>query len=189
LIALTVMLAFGWLLSLDVAVAHWVDSHRPPALDRLLRAGNYLGQGGVLTGIAGGLGILLAVWRRSVRPVLPVLAAFALTFVSLIVLKLLTERPAPHSPVPHPERFGLGGAEYPSGHLVNSIVWYGVLTLLLAPWLAPAVRRALRVIPPAVLCITTVYLAFHWVTDTVAGILLGLLLDRLMRRVPWRLSM
>jgi membrane-associated phospholipid phosphatase len=186
-VALTLALAAGWLLGLDLAVAHWVDAHRPAAPGRIAYWGNYLGQGGILTSVAAVLGVALAVWRRSVRPVLPVVAAFAFTFASLTIVKDLTRRPAPHSPVAHPERFGVGGAEYPSGHLVNSIVWYGVLVLLLAPWLNTVARRVLRWVPPVVLAITTVYLGYHWVTDTVAGILLGLLLDRQMRRIPWGL--
>jgi membrane-associated phospholipid phosphatase len=186
-VALTLTLAGGGLLGADLAVAHWVDAHRPPALGRLAAAGNYLGQGGILTALAGLVGVGLAVWRRSWRPLALVVTAFVLNFATLTVLKDLTERPAPHSPVPHPERFGVGGNEYPSGHLVNAIVWYGVLALLLAPWLSTVERRVLRVVPPAVLSVTTVYLGFHWLTDTIAGILLGLLLDRLIRRIPWGL--
>lgn len=186
-VALTLTLAAGGLLGVDLAVAHWADAHRPPVPGHLASAGNYLGQGGILTAVAALIGLGLAIWRRSVRPVALVVAAFVLNFAVLTVLKDLTGRPAPHSPVAHPERFGVGGNEYPSGHLVNAIVWYGVLALLLAPWLSTVARRVLRVVPPVVLSFTTVYLGFHWLTDTIAGILLGLLLDRLIRRVPWRL--
>jgi membrane-associated phospholipid phosphatase len=182
---LTLVLAAGWLLGPDVAVAHWVDGHRPAPLFHLARAGNRLGQGAVLTGIAGVLAGVLAVRHRSVRPLLPVVAAFALTFGTLTLLKLLTERPAPHATVPHPERFGQGGASYPSGHLVNAIVWYGVLALLLQPWLTASRGRLLVLVPTVILAVTTVYLGYHWLTDTVAGILLGLLLFRLLRRIPW----
>jgi membrane-associated phospholipid phosphatase len=62
-----------------------------------------------------------------------------------------------------------------------------VLALLLAPWLPDAARLALRIVPPAVLTVTTVYLGFHWISDTVAGLLLGLLLWRLLDRIPWGL--
>ena len=85
----------------------------------------------------------------------------------------------------HPERFGLGGQSYPSGHLVNALVWYGILALLLSPWLTPLLWRLVRIVPPVVLTLTTVYLGYHWLTDTVAGILLGVFLDRLLRRIPW----
>jgi membrane-associated phospholipid phosphatase len=179
-VGLTLALAAGWLLGLDVAVAHWVDAHRPAPLDLAARIGNYLGQGAVLTGICALVALYLGVRQRSPRPLVPVVVAFALTFGTLTLLKVLTERPAPHAPLAHPERFGLGGASYPSGHLVNAIVWYGVLVLLLDPPLGWLVR----LVPPIVLAVTTVYLGYHWLSDTIAGILLGLLLYRLTRRLP-----
>lgn len=43
----------------------------------------------------------------------------------------------------------------------------------------------IRVVPPLVVLTTTTYLGWHWLTDSVAGLLLGLLLDRLLHRVPW----
>jgi membrane-associated phospholipid phosphatase len=33
--------------------------------------------------------------------------------------------------------------------------------------------------------VVTTYLGFHWITDTVAGLIAGVLLYRLLRRVPW----
>jgi membrane-associated phospholipid phosphatase len=184
---LTVFLWRGTFLAADVAVRDWSDAHRPAALYWVARGGNLLGQGGALVVLSALLAVVLAVRRRSARPPLPVVAAFGLTFAVLQVLKSLTDRPAPHAPLAHPERFGLGGQSYPSGHLVNALVWYGILALLLAPWLSPALGWLLRLAPPFVLCFTTVYLGYHWLTDTVAGVLLGLLLDRLLRRVPWGL--
>ena len=44
---------------------------------------------------------------------------------------------------------------------------------------------AIRVVPPTVVFCTTTFLAFHWLTDSLAGLLLGLVLTRLMARVPW----
>jgi membrane-associated phospholipid phosphatase len=177
----------GHWLGVDVTVTHWCDAHRPPVADWLARKGNYLGQGGYLTLLCLGIALVLAGRRRSVRPVLPVVVAFALTFGTLQPLKSLTARPAPHALRAHAEHFGTGGQSYPSGHLVNALVWYGVLALLLAPWLPDAARLALRIVPPAVLTVTTVYLGFHWISDTVAGLLLGFLLDRLLHRIPWGL--
>lgn len=76
---------------------------------------------------------------------------------------------------------------YPSGHLGNSVVWYGVIALLVGGLvtLSPRANLALRVIPPAVVFCTTTYLAFHWTTDSVAGLLLGLVLARIMAAVSW----
>jgi membrane-associated phospholipid phosphatase len=187
-VAVTLGVSSRALIGADVWLRDWCDSHRPSVAYWAARAFNLLGQGGWLTAIC----LLLAaflVWRRhSVRPVLPVLLAFALTFVSVTILKDLTDRPAPHAPSGDGYThgyFGAGGVSYPSGHLVNAIVWYGVLALLLGWWVAPRWRRALRIAPPAILCVTNAYLGFHWLTDIVAGVLLGLLLDRIVYRIPW----
>ena len=81
---------------------------------------------------------------------------------------------------------------YPSGHVANAIVWYGVIALLLAPLartfgrhLSARLVTVVRLVPPLVVLTTTTYLGWHWLTDSVAGLLLGLLLDRLLHRVPW----
>lgn len=189
---LTLALSDGAFLGLDVGVDNWCRAHQPAALYWLARAGNLLGQGTVLAVVALGIAVLLGWRRRSVRPVLPVLAAEALTAVVVLVLKLSLHRAPPHNQnhVAHPERLFSDPASqsYPSGHLVVAVVWYGVLALLLtgvlsAPW--RRALRALRVAPPIVLFITTIYLSFHWLTDSIAGLMLGLLLYRLLIRVPW----
>lgn len=188
--ALTAVLDAGHLLFIDLAVRNWADDHQPAVLHDLARAGNLLGQGGFFTLVALLLALVLCWRRHSVLPVLPVLMAFALTFVSITVLKDWTDRAAPHAnldspPVIHPERFGSGGISYPSGHLANAMVWYGTLALLLTLWVSAGWRWAIRIVPPVVLSITTVYLGYHWLSDTAAGLLLGAFLWRLIGRVPW----
>lgn len=187
--ALTLALAYGHLLSLDVAVSDWCRDHQPRSPHWLARAGNLLGQGGAFTLVSLALAGFWAWRRHSIRPFLPVVMAFALTFATVTVLKDATARAAPRTPitttVPHPEQFGSGGVSYPSGHLTNALVWYGVLALLLCPWLTVRWRWVIRIVPPAVLSVTTVYLQFHWLSDTVAGLLLGSFLWRLIGRVTW----
>jgi membrane-associated phospholipid phosphatase len=188
-VALTLLLANGHLLRLDVVVSDWSGDHQPRALYWLARVGNLLGQGGFFTMVC----TLLAVfwtWRRhTIRPFFPVVMAFVLVFVSVTVLKDITARAAPLTPisaaVPHPDEFGSGGVSYPSGHLVNAMVWYGVVALLLSPWVRGKWRWLIRIAPPAILSITTVYLQFHWISDTIAGLLLGSFLWRLIGRVTW----
>jgi membrane-associated phospholipid phosphatase len=128
---------------------------------------------------------------RAAVPVLPILAAFALSYLLIGPVKLLTDRAAPRAPAHDAvELFAdPAGWSYPSGHVVNAFIWYQVLTLLLDAWLRGGlpdpVHRLLRVAPPVVVSCTVTYLAFHWVTDVLAALALGLLLDRLMRRIPW----
>lgn len=203
LVGLTVALARGHLLGLDRAVADWADGHRPTAARWTAMILNYLGQGTPLTLLAAGLGVLVAVRLRSVRPVLPPVAAFVLTYLTIGPLKLWTDRAAPSASVKPPylpeadtvqlfHTDGPYGVSYPSGHVANSIVWYGILALLLPALLGSVGRTvpgrlvtAVRVLPPLIVLSTTTYLGWHWLTDSIAGLLLGLLLDRLLRRMPW----
>jgi membrane-associated phospholipid phosphatase len=192
--ALTVALARGHLLGLDTRVADWADAHRPAVLYWPARVLNYLGQGGqVLMPVALLLAALLGWRRRSVRPVLVFVAAFVLTYVTIGPLKIWLQRAAPHFTGPNraelfnPAATGAEGMSYPSGHVANALVWYGAIALLASALvtLSPAARRALRVLPPVIVFCTTTYLAFHWITDSIAGLLLGLVLARLMTRARW----
>ncbi|WP_091654192.1 phosphatase PAP2 family protein [Micromonospora pallida] len=205
LVAITAALAAGHLFGLDRAVADWAAAHRPPVAHWTAVVFNYLGQGLPLTLLTAGMGVLIAVRLRSVRAVLPTVLAFGLTYVTIGPLKVWTARPAPSASVKDPflppeqtlplfqdELLLKYAQSYPSGHVANAIVWYGVLALLLAPLLRsfgrnvpPRVVTAVRVVPPVVVIFTTTYLGWHWLTDSVAGLLLGLLLDRILHRIPW----
>lgn len=191
--ALTVALARGHLLALDRHVADWADAHRPAALYWPARVLNYLGQGGqVLMPVAAVLAALATWRRRSIKPPLAFVAAFVLTYVTIGPLKLWLHRAAPHFSGPdrarlfNPAATGADALSYPSGHVANALVWYGVIALLLAALvtLSPAVYRLLRVVPPAIVFATTTYLAFHWLTDSLAGLAIGLILTRALARLP-----
>jgi membrane-associated phospholipid phosphatase len=184
---LTATLAAGGLLGIDLAVRDWVDAHRPYPAYLAARVLVLSGQGWLLE-----LAVVLAAgwlgWRqRSVRPLVPVVVAYVGLNLVVGCVKVLTDRAAPHLPadVSHRERFLSGGLEYPSGHVVNAIIWYGLLVLLCGSWLPSAVGRAAKVVLPLVVAATTTYLGWHWFTDAVAGMILGVLLDRALRRVDW----
>ncbi|MEU4566445.1 phosphatase PAP2 family protein [Micromonospora sp. NPDC023956] len=205
LVAITVALAHRHLFGVDRAVADWAEAHRPTVAYGIAVVFNYLGQGLPLTLLTAGMGLLLAVRLHSLRPLLPSVMAFALTYVTIGPLKVWTARPAPSASVKEPylppeqtlplfqDELPLKFAQsYPSGHVANAILWYGVLALLLAPLLRsygrhvpPRLVTVVRVVPPVVVMFTTTYLGWHWLTDSVAGLLLGLLLDRILHRVPW----
>jgi membrane-associated phospholipid phosphatase len=196
--ALTAALAFGYLLGVDLVVREWADTHRPVAAYWIARVLNYLGQGGwLLTPVAIALAAAVGFRARSVRPLLLVAAAFVLTYVTIGPLKLWADRAAPSSTLPPEESVRVFNAlppgeydlSYPSGHVANAIVWYGLIAVLLDVWrrgrLDQRVVRLVRLAPPAIVLATTTYLNYHWLTDGLAAILLGLFLDRLLARVPW----
>ncbi|GAA2520392.1 phosphatase PAP2 family protein [Pilimelia columellifera] len=195
--ALTGALAAGSLLDLDVAVRNWIWDHRPPAVFNVATVLNYLGQGGwVLLPLATLLAAALARRTRSVRPLLPVAGAFLVTGLTIGPMKLLLDRGFPgNDKLAHPERLfsdPIRGLAYPSGHAANAVVWYGVIALLVAGLFRAAGRELpaeagwlIRVVPPLVVVCTTTLLTHHWLTDAVAGVLLGVFLDGLLRRVDW----
>jgi len=195
-VGLTVALANGHLLALDQRVADWAFAHQPAPIYWTARVFNYLGQGGqVLMPVALILTGVLAYRTRSWRAVLPFAAGFVLTYITIGPLKIWAGRAAPRFDGPekavmfNPYASGAKAMSYPSGHMGNSLVWYAVIALLLALLLQRPLRRweslAVRVLPVVVLFGTTVYTGFHWLTDSIAGVLLGLFLARLIERVPW----
>jgi membrane-associated phospholipid phosphatase len=191
---LTAVLAAGHLLTFDQRVADWAFANQPSFVYWTARVLNYLGQGGqVLTPVSLILTGLL-VWRtRSVRAVLPFALAFVLTYCTIGPAKIFFDRAAPRFTGPektvlfNPHADGIYAMSYPSGHMGNVLVWYAVMAILIAALLKrPLTRREsilLRVVPVVIVFCTTVYLGFHWVTDSVAGVLLGLVLARIIERV------
>ncbi|MFC7482182.1 phosphatase PAP2 family protein [Luedemannella flava] len=153
---------------------------------------NRLGNGGPLAVITLIIALTVARRRRTLWPVAPVVAAFLAIGFVIMPLKQYFHRAAPHSVLPDDVEVRLFsqpgfGLSYPSGHAVNTIVWYGVIALLLAGWFAarPAWHRALRIAPPIIVGFTATYLGWHWLTDMVAGLFLGVLIDRVLMRVSW----
>ena len=123
------------------------------------------------------------------------MTAFVLTVRHDQPLKIWTDRAAPDYTLPERGRalqHALPPGEYDMatrpGHLVNTIVWYGVIALLLAPWLNRTARLvAARSRRRRSSSCTTIYLDFHWLTDSIAGLLLGVFIARLIVRVPWKI--
>jgi hypothetical protein len=64
--------------------------------------------------------------------------------------------------------------------VVNTLIWYPVVVLLaeraLRRPLGGATRRAVLVVPVVVVFACVTYLGYHWLSDSVAGLLLGLAL-------------
>jgi membrane-associated phospholipid phosphatase len=194
--ALTVALVNGHLLTLDQRVADWSLAHQPPIPYWTARVLNYLGQGGqVLTPVALILTGVLVHRTRSARAALPFVAAYVLTYLTIGPMKLFFDRAAPRYKGPYktemfnPVASGKESLSYPSGHLGNSLVWYAVLAILAVALLRRALTRwqlfAIRVLPVAIVFVTTIYTGFHWLTDSVAGLLVGVVLARILERIPW----
>ncbi len=179
--------ALAWLpplLELDIVVRDWADGHRPPPVRWAVLVMDHLGQGGPLVALTVGMSFWLA-WRyRTVRPIMAAGFAPILSTVLIVWLKRWTQRGAPHYGSVHLFS-GAGQVEYPSGHVSNGVVYYGLLAVLLSPYLTAGVRRTLRWLPATLVFVGTTYLGYHWFTDSVGGALLGVFILRIIERIPW----
>ena len=135
----------------------------------------------------GGRGFILAVlaglvawlgWRqRTLLPLVRVLLALALLTAVVYAFKWGTGRTAPGY---GGSFFHLGGESYPSGHVANAVLMWGVARWQVVQFgLAARVQRTawlLSVVGPVATACAMVALDFHWVTDAVAGAAVGILL-------------
>jgi len=127
----------------------------------------------VLAGLVGYLG-----WRfRTVVPLVRVLLALVLLTVVVYSFKYGTGRTAPAYPGSF---FHRDGASYPSGHVANAVLMWGVarwqvVEYRLAAWVQRT-AHALSIAGPVATGVAMVSLDFHWVTDAVVGAAVGILL-------------
>jgi membrane-associated phospholipid phosphatase len=110
-------------------------------------------------------------WKsRSPRPFIMLGTALVLLNLSVGVVKVATGRLGP-SATHHAYSVFEGGDIYPSGHVSNAVVLYGVIAML-----AVGYRRAVAVAAVAIsvaIGLSTIYLDTHWLTDVLGGWLAG----------------
>jgi membrane-associated phospholipid phosphatase len=113
--------------------------------------------------------ILLLAWRRHWLR----LAAFALAVLTSEIL-IGTIKAAVDRPRPPGSLIETSGAAFPSGHAIATAVTAVGLVLVLAPPGRERWRWEVRAVEfTAVMALSRVYLHAHWLTDTIAGALLG----------------
>jgi membrane-associated phospholipid phosphatase len=126
--------------------------------------------------------------RRTARPVVLLGLALALVGGTVYAAKHAVGRSMPATDVLH----GTAGQTFPSGHVPTAVVLWGLLAWLAAAYRLP--RRltwalgVLRWLAPALVFAAMVLLDYHWLTDVVAGLALGVVLLRVLQEADrWAL--
>ena len=174
------LLTRGRLERLDLRISETVDGwdlvHSPGYLPVwvLTQLG---GRGAILIVLAGLVGYLA--WRRGTwLPLLRVLVAVVLLTAVVYGIKHGVGRTAPEYPGSF--FFRADGASFPSGHVANAVLMWGVARWQAVEYgLPPGVQRAfwwLSVAAPVITGLAMVSLNFHWITDAVVGAAVGILL-------------
>ena len=136
-----------------------------------------IGGRGTILIVLTGLVAWLCIRRRTLLPLVRVLTALALLTVVVYAFKFGTGRTAPAYPGSF---FHRDGASYPSGHVANAVLMWGVARWQAVEYRLDArVQRALwwlSVVGPVATGVAMVSLDFHWVTDAVVGAAVGVLL-------------
>ncbi len=135
------------------------------------------GRATILVVLAGTVGYLA--WRRHTWvPLVRVLVALTLLTASVYAMKYGTGRTAPAFPGSF--FFIPGGASFPSGHVANAVLMWGVARWLAVEYSLPVrvqyAFRLLHVLGPVGTAVAMVSLNFHWVTDAIVGAAVGIVL-------------
>ena len=161
------LVAVGVLRESDRTLLDLTQSVRAPWLDLLASAVSLLGQAEVTAGIA--LGVVVARWRRGLDTATVPLILAVVTAVE-VALKLTVPQPPPPEELSRSVELvpfvhvPFAGA-FPSGHVARIAFLAGIARL--PTWVA--------VLGVALMMVTRVYLADHWPSDVLGGLLLGLL--------------
>ncbi|MBI2237960.1 MAG: phosphatase PAP2 family protein [Actinobacteria bacterium] len=154
----------------DDAVHRAVEGARGPLLTAVATAFHWLGTSFLLLPLRVAIGVLLAARRR-----LRALAAWLVTWATVEIVvgaaKIWLARPRPPGPL-----IAATGGSFPSGHAASAAATAFALALLLG---RPGRRRrwvAGAAVYSAAMALSRVYLGAHWLSDVVAGTLLGIAL-------------
>ncbi len=159
------------LATLDPQITASVVANRTPVLTALAQGLTFVGDGSVRVVLALIATLLLWRWTHGLRA--PALLLFAIAGSSILTygLKVLIGRERPGiTSVIGPVANSLA---FPSGHTLNSTVFFGTLAGLVWAGLRSHGARAAVVIAGLLLStgigLSRIYLGYHWATDVLGG--------------------
>ena len=174
------LLTRGWLERMDLQVSEVISDwglDKSPAFPFIWLVTQVGGRVSILVVLAVLVGYLG--WSRHTwLPLVRVLIALALLTVAVYAIKEGTGRTAPGFPGSF--FFHADGASFPSGHVANAVLMWGVARWQAVEYGLPLrVQRTflwLAILGPVATGLAMVSLDYHWVTDAVVGACVGLLL-------------
>jgi undecaprenyl-diphosphatase len=169
----------------DADVVVWFAAHRTSLLDAVAAALTTVGRGGLLLVLAAAVRgvanrrLAMAAWQV-------VLAVLLTMLVSDGIVKPLAQRPRPYEAIPSLTVVGEKPASegFPSGHAATCAAAAYVLA---SSW--PQARVGLWLFA-AVVALSRVYLGVHYLTDVLAGVLVGCAVGWfVLGRTAWRATL
>jgi membrane-associated phospholipid phosphatase len=160
-------------MGLDQSVLRWFVEHREPWLTTLMRSLTVLGGSAFLIPLV--LVVGTQYWRRRgvPRPLTLLAVAYGGAYLLSQAIKLLTARARPPADL---ALTGYAGFSFPSGHATQAAAVYGMLAVVLTAAMPRGRRRGYWAGAASIVTavgITRCYLAAHWLTDVLAGWMLG----------------
>ena len=160
----------------EAEATNWVQSASPDALHQIARFMTVVGRSPISTLLPAVA--IVAMWIWGQRHLSIFLAAVALARVLSGVVKALVDRPRPSASVVD-VTYQLGGASFPSGHVLGATLFYGFLIYCADISITnKPVRRVVQGSLAFVIVLmgySRVELGAHWPTDVLGGFAIGLL--------------
>ena len=169
----------GPLTQLDEVIQGWDGEAEQPEFQATAWVYDKMGQRSVLVPILLVVAGVFARRHRTWRPVVLAIVSFVALNVVVGALKILIGRS--ETETGDPSVFD-GGVIYPSGHSSNMVLTGGLIIYFFWRYAKdPPLRRltVLVAVLTTLTCITSLYVGSHWLTDLVAGALVGGLLLQL----------
>lgn len=127
--------------------------------------------------------VLAVSWlRKTIQPLLRFAVALAMLTITVYACKWTIGRTAPTV-----DLLRADGESYPSGHAPNSVLMWGLVCWLAIEYRLPErliqALRLMRYVAPVFVVTGMLLLDFHWVSDMVAGVAMGVVLLGLLHLV------
>ncbi|MFW0718429.1 phosphatase PAP2 family protein [Pedobacter sp. N23S346] len=174
---LSVFIAKHPILPFDVEVSLMVQKHQTAWLDKIMLAISFFGE------LPFSLLSVLVVatifyWQKFKREAL-FISLILLSGLVILGIKSVINRPRPTASyvrLVEVNRF----QSYPSGHVLSYVLFFGFLIILMRtlkhiPKTTRNITTAISVFLVVMIAPSRIYLGAHWFTDTVGGVLLGII--------------